>query len=70
MIVLILFVVEMKKTMCFSVIFCAHKGQISLSEKKIMSNTYLNKLPCRNYLEKPGNKNALDNKAFFVIIKL
>lgn len=46
------------------------KGKFSLSEKKIMSNTYLNKLPCRNYLEKPGNKNALDNKAFLVIIKL
>ena len=46
------------------------KGKFSLSEKKIMSNTYHNKLPCRNYLEKPGNKNALDNKAFFVIIKL
>lgn len=45
------------------------KGKFSLSEKKIMSNTYLNKLPCRNYLEKSGNKNALDNKAFFVIIK-
>ena len=46
------------------------KDKFSLSEKKIMSNTYLNKLPCRNYLEKPGNKNALDNKAFLVIIKL
>ena len=46
------------------------KGKFSLSEKKIMSNTYLNKLPCRNYLEKPGNKNALDNKAFLVIIKI
>ena len=46
------------------------KGKFSLSEKKIMSNTYLNKLPCRNYLEKLGNKNALDNKAFLVIIKL
>ncbi len=45
------------------------KDKISLSEKKIMSNTYLNKLPCRNYLEKPGNKNALDNRAFPVIIK-
>ena len=33
-----------------------------------MSNTYLNKLPCRNYLEKQGNKNALDNRAFLVII--
>ena len=44
------------------------KGKISLSEKKFMSNTYLNKLPCRNYLEKPGNKNALDNEAFLVII--
>ena len=46
------------------------KDKLSLSEKKIMSNTYLNKLPCRNYLEKPGNKNALDNNAFLVIIKL
>ncbi len=46
------------------------KDKFSLSEKKIMSNTYLNKLPCRNYLEKPGNKNALDNRAFPVIIKL
>jgi len=46
------------------------KDKFSLSEKKIMSNTYLNKLPCRNYLETPGNKNALDNRAFLVIIKL
>ena len=35
-----------------------------------MSNTYLNKLPYRNYLEKPGNKNTLDNRAFLVTIKL
>ena len=46
------------------------KGRFSLSEKKIMSNTYLNKLHCRNYLEKLGNKNALDNRAFLVTIKL
>ena len=30
----------------------------------------LNKLPCRNYLEKSGNKNALDKKAILVIITL
>ena len=30
----------------------------------------LNKLPCENYLEELTNKNALDNKAFFVIITI
>jgi len=40
----------------------------SLSEFFLLSNTYLNKWPCRNYLEKLKNKNELDKKAFFVII--
>jgi hypothetical protein len=40
----------------------------SLSEFFLLSNTYLNKWPCRNYLEKLKNKNELDKKVFFVNI--
>ncbi len=43
-------------------------AKVSLAEFFFLSNTYLNKWPCRNYLEKLKNKNELDKKAFFVII--